>query len=119
MDSLAADVAHIQHGAPGQLPLDAKAPLQHARLEILRVECIGVDDAGRTEDAEWISDADGVRVRDNAARSGVGECYAARKRRIQIQDGVVVKLLNVVINARAGANDCLLAQPISEAQARL
>src|ERR1700720_3092051 len=99
--------------------LDAKAPLHHTRLEIIRVKSIGVDDTGRAEDTERIGEANGVRVCDHAARCGVGEGYAPRKRRIQIQDRVVVELLNVVVNAGAGANDGFLTQAISGAQTRL
>src|SRR5690348_1252408 len=119
MNAFAADIGDVKHRVTRQLPLYTEAPLQHPRLKIVRVECVRVDDAGGTEDTERIGETDRVRVGDNSVSRGVGECHAPGKRWIQVQDGVIVELVNVVINACARANYGLLRQAVSQPEPRL
>src|SRR5437016_2087535 len=109
MDTLAPYITHVEHRLPRQLPLNAKAPLMQAGLVIVPVESVGIDPAGGTECAERILGCNRISVGDHAARGIVRERRASGERRIEVQNGVVVELMDVVIDAVAGADDGFLA----------
>ena len=113
-----ADVANVQRHVKRQAALNVEAPLIHHRLEVVLVQHVGADGGAAVDHAKRIGERQRiVGVHQPVVGGVVVEVRAARERRIQVQNRVVVQLVNVVVNPVAGADHPGVAGAIRQADA--